>query len=331
MERLPALLERQAGVVARRQVLELGLDDEWLRRAVHRRELRRVHQGVYVNHTGPLTWLQRAWAAVLFYWPAALSHESVLRLFDVRRPGARNVAVVPDQEPVCVVVDHRRTVTDLPGVRCARKRNLLSFMHPSRRPPQVRLEHAVLDVAAEARTDEIAIATLANACQSRRTTAARLLSALDERPRLKRRRFLREVLADVASGAHSVLEHRYLTRVERPHGLPTAKRQRAVKTGRSRAYRDVEYARWSLVVELDGRLGHEEQWDRWDDLDRDIDTTVSGKTTLRLGWRHVLQPCRTAIAVGRMLNALGWRGSLRPCSPQCPVNGHRVGLQGNAA
>ena len=41
-----------------------------------------VHPGVYVNHTGELTWLQRAWAAVLFAWPAALSHDSALRAAD---------------------------------------------------------------------------------------------------------------------------------------------------------------------------------------------------------------------------------------------------------
>ena len=33
----------------------------------------------------------------------------------------------------------------------------------------------------------------------------------------------------MGSGVHSVLEHRYLTRVERPHGLPRGVRQRLVR------------------------------------------------------------------------------------------------------
>src|SRR5689334_18755270 len=32
----------------------------------------------YVDHTGPLSWLQRAWAAVLYAAPAALCLESAL-------------------------------------------------------------------------------------------------------------------------------------------------------------------------------------------------------------------------------------------------------------
>jgi hypothetical protein len=137
------------------------------------------------------------------------------------------------------------------------------------------------------------------------------------RQRLPRRRFLLQVLEDVAAGAYSVLEHRYLTRVERPHGLPTAKRQRRVKQGRSAAFRDVEYLATATVVELDGRLGHEWQRDRWRDLDRDVDSALAGALTVRLGWQQVLDPCRTASLVARLLAARGWGGQLRGCSPTC--------------
>ena len=59
-------------------------------------------------------------------------------------------------------------------------------------------------------------------------------------PRCHRRGLLTEILADVAAGAYSALERRYLTRVERPHGLPTGSRQRRVSVGRRIHYRDVE-------------------------------------------------------------------------------------------
>ena len=139
------------------------------------------------------------------------------------------------------------------------------------------------------------------------------------RVRLAHRRFLLDVVEDVAAGVYSVLEHRYLTRVERPHGLPTASRQRGVRQGRTPAYRDVEYKGVGLVVELDGRLGHELINDRWDDLDRDIASLVAGDTTVRVGWRQVLDPCRLAVAVVRLMRALGWQGAPQAWRPGCAM------------
>src|SRR3954465_13409440 len=95
------LFEDQAGVVSRRQLVALGATDVDIRRWVRRRELTRIHTGVYVNHTGPPTWTSRAWAAVLFHWPAALTDES-----SVNRAG----------HPIHVAVDVTRTPTRLPGV-----------------------------------------------------------------------------------------------------------------------------------------------------------------------------------------------------------------------
>jgi len=68
------------------------------------------------------------------------------------------------------------------------------------------------------------------------------------------------------------------------------------------------------------RLGHEWNADRWADLDRDIDSAVAGDLTLRVGWRQVLDPCRMAAAVARVLLARGWAGQPRGCRPGCPVN-----------
>ncbi len=67
------LFEFQHGVISRRQVLDADGSDADIERLVRRREWARVHDGVYVNHTGPLTSFQRAWAALLRHWPAALA------------------------------------------------------------------------------------------------------------------------------------------------------------------------------------------------------------------------------------------------------------------
>ena len=128
------------------------------------------------------------------------------------------------------------------------------------------------------------------------------------------------ILEDVADGTYSALERRYLTDVERPHGLPTARRQRRSSQGRSPAYRDVEYVDLGLVVELDGRLGHEWTSDGWDDLDRDLDAAVTGVMTVRVRWGQVLHPCRLASTVAGLLTARGWQGAPRSCGEVCLVD-----------
>ena len=171
--------------------------------------------------------------------------------------------------------------------------------------------------ASKRRREDAAVALLADACQSRRTTAVRLTSALQEHPRLPRRALLTEVLTDLATGSLSALERRYLRDVERAHGLPTAARQRRVVAGRGPTYRDADYLGGRVVVELDGRVGHESAADRWADLDRDLESSVRGSTTVRVGWRQVLEPCRTAAVVAGILVARGWSGGIRPCRRGC--------------
>ena len=54
------------------KIARLGQDAD-IARMLRRRDLVTVLPGVYVNHTGAQTWEQRAWAAVLYFWPAALT------------------------------------------------------------------------------------------------------------------------------------------------------------------------------------------------------------------------------------------------------------------
>ncbi|GED98041.1 hypothetical protein [Gordonia crocea] len=154
--------------------------------------------------------------------------------------------------------------------------------------------------------------------RERLTTPQRLLADLDSRDRYRRRALIRGVLADVAGGACSVLEHAYLSGVERPHRLPRPRRQTPTGVGR-RGLRDIEYEEWGLIIELDGRFGHDEARSRDADLERDLDAAVfAGKESLRLGWGQVVgRPCLTAAKVAAKLRRLGWSGQLARC-PKCP-------------
>jgi very-short-patch-repair endonuclease len=179
----------------------------------------------------------------------------------------------------------------------------------------MRLEPAALRVAANKRDEASAVAVLADVCRTRRTSAHRLADALVAMPRLPRRAFLAGVLADVADGVQSVLEHRYLRDVERAHKLPRGVRQGRAVHDDVVVYRDVEYLKGLLVIELDGSF-HDPAEARWDDLERDVASAVNGARTVRLGWRQILDPCRTAWSVGRLLGALGWEGQPQGC-PGC--------------
>jgi hypothetical protein len=314
-DELTRILREQSGVVSRRQALGAGLGDHDIRRLLRTRQWAPVHDGVYVDHTGPLLWLQRAWAAVQLAWPAALCHDSALRAAD--GPGKRER---DDAGPIHVAVDRDRAFVAPPGIVPHRLADLGLKAQWNLSPPRLRIEQAVLDVAAEAADDFRAIAVLAAAVQSRRTTADRVLHALHGRSRIARRPFLIGVLRDIEEGSCSVLEHGYLTRVERPHGLALPDRQVAASS-RGPIYRDVEYRRHGLVLELDGRLFHASTEARDRDLDRDLDAAVDGRDTVRLGWGQVFgRSCWTAVRVASLLQMRGWEGEMAPC-PLCAPDG----------
>lgn len=221
METLTDLLERQSGVVSRRQVLAVtGESDAAIRRRLRRREWATILPGVYVDHTGPPTWLQRAWAAVLYAWPAVLYGDSAIRAGD--GPGRRDR---PDDAPIHVAVAHVRTVERQDGVVIHRVSAFRTKAQHNLSPPRLRIEYAVLSAAADAKDDLSAVGVLSDAVRSRRTTPRRLLDAAHGERRLRRRSFLIGVLADASEGTCSALELEYLRRVERAHGLPSAGRQ----------------------------------------------------------------------------------------------------------
>ena len=207
----------QEGVASRAQLVEAGLDDEDIRRLLRRRLVTRVHRGVFIDHTGQLTWRQRAWAAVLATGPAALDGPSALVAAGLEVPVPRGV--------VHVAIDARRRINPPAGVVVRRVRNLDPQVRWVASPPRLRLEEAVVLAAAGAADDRAAVGILTDAIQQRHTTADRVLEVVEGRARVARRALLVDVLDGLAHGAASVLEHAYLRRVEGVHGLPRARRQ----------------------------------------------------------------------------------------------------------
>lgn len=309
---IATLLDRQGGLVSRRQALAAGLTKVDVARLLRRGEWVAVHDGVYIGHNGPRSWHERAWAAVLWAEPAALCLDSALRAAD--GPGRRG----RDDDLVHVAIDLRRRLAAPAGVVVHRMLHLDQRVQWNLSPPRLRYADAVIDKAAAAPDELAAIAALADAVGSRRTTARKLREALDGRRRIGRRAWLASILDDVADGACSVLEHDYLVHVERAHGLPEAKRQKPRPTSSGGTLQDAAYEEFRVLVELDGRIGHTSTIDRADDMDRDLENAVEHhEMTLRIGYRQVFSDaCRTAERVGAVLQRRGWTGSPQTC-PEC--------------
>lgn len=300
------LANAQAQVVTREQALGLRLSRHTLSRLVDQRQWQRLTPGTFVVHNGTVEWASLAWAGVLLGGSGA-------RLGGAAAAHAHRL-LEKAPLPVEVLVPHGSA---------ARSRGIWRFVHEragtrdprcTGSPPRILGADTVLDLC-EGATPRALEDWVTQAVQNRLTTPAQLQRALDRRHRHSRRGLLTEVLREVGDGAESPLELRYLRDVERPHGLPDGRRQRRTATpGR----RDVLYPQYRLIVELDGRKGHEGK-DRFRDMARDNAALLEELTTMRFGFGDVAgSPCLVAAQVAHVLGQRGWTGPFQRCSA-CPT------------
>lgn len=264
---------------------------------------------MYVTHDGPVDVVTRVWGALLHAGDGAVvSHRT-----------AGYLQGLVDDEPavidVSVAAAHR--VTPRPRVVVHRRRRHRDLARAARSVPQTTLEETVLDLVEAAEQPDEVVGWVTRACQRRLTTASRLARAAAARRRLRHRRLVQQVLADVADGVASPLERRYAREVERRHGLPHGERNRRRRVRGRSSYSDVEYRSVRVRVELEGLTYHPSDLSDHDDV-RDNDATLGGDVVLRYGWRAVTRsPCRVAAEIAQLLRARGWQGSSRACGPTC--------------
>lgn len=294
------------GVVTRGQLGEAGLGRHDIERLIRRRGLRQVHPGVYVDHTGPLTFEQRIWAAVAACAPAVVCGPTLL-------------APDPGAALVHVAIDASRRVNPPAGVRLHRVRGLGAMAQWKAEPPRMRREDAVMLEVGAAASELDVVRLLSDAARDRAIGVHRLREAFPRHRRIRRRAFVSALLDDLETGVDSVLEWGYVERVERAHGLPTPVRQSPRRTAGGREFRDQEYVEFGVVVELDGRT--HDSWDAQNrDAGRDLADIASGRVPVRLRWRQVFgTPCETAGQLDALLRRRGWTGRARRCGPDCTV------------
>jgi hypothetical protein len=311
------LLALQRGVITRAQATAAGLTEKAIAVRVGTGRWQRLHAGVYATFSGEPARPALFWAAVLRSGPgSALSHETAAELYGLLDSPSPSIHVtVPSGSQIA----RPRGVMVHYSVRLEQSR------HPALTPPRTRIEDTVLDLAETLPSLDDAVALVLRAAASRRTTVERISAAMARRRRMRWRRGLTAALALGREGVHSLLEFRYVNRVERPHGLPAGRRQRLVQRDRSRQYQDVQYEGYGLVVELDGRDTHPD-WSRRADVRRDNANVAAGEVTLRYAWADVTErPCRTAREVADALRRRGWEGAVRRCGAACLIQGSPSG------
>ena len=312
-EILGQLAEAQRGVVTRQQALGAGLTRNAIQARVDSGRWHRIYPGVFAMFSGEPGRGAVLWAAVLRAGPGAtLSYQTAAELYGItRKPSELIHVTIPDD----------RRVHPVPGLVVHLSGRILAARHPSQTPPRTRIEETVLDLTEAARNFDDALGWVCAACGGRRTAPYLVRDAMSERQRLRFREGLEMALDDIAAGAHTVLEHRYLGNVERRHGLPRADRQVRVTRGKRSEYRDALYTDYQVAVETDGQVAHPPEA-RWGDAQRDNAAAADGIVTLRYSWSDVTtRPCLVAAEVAAVLSQRGWPWRARPCGPGCAITG----------
>src|ERR1035438_6270946 len=298
----------QAEVIACRQGAQLDIDVDLMRNRVRNGRWQRLQRGVYAAFSGEPTREAVLWAALLRVGPdATLSHHTAAERHGlIDEPSSVVTITVPaSRHPAQVKIQ---------GIVIHRSDAILRTRHPAMLPPCTRIEDTVLDLIEGTSTFDDAYAWICRAIGRRRTTADRIRHAMDARKKMRWRSEIALALGGADEGILSVLEYRYVRRVERPHGLPSARRQARIEQRTGSRYLDNLYEEHRLCVELDGTAAHPAD-EQWRDKRRDTGNAMRGLLTLRFGITDLGdRRCETADAVAAVLRSRGWPGAPHSCS-----------------
>jgi hypothetical protein len=307
-------LAGQAGAIARRQSVIAGIDPDTMRNRVRYGRWQRLQRGIYATFSGDPARETVLWAALLRAGPGAvLSHQTAAERHGLIDEPSSVISIT-------VPVSRSPARAKISGIAIHRSDAVLRTRHPAMVPPCTRVEDTVLDLIQVAPSFDDAYAWICRAIGRRRTTADRIALAMAARKKMRWRREIALALGEAAGGALSVLEYRYVHRVERPHGLPVARRQARIRQRSGNRYLDNLYEQYGVCVELDGTAAHPTD-EQWRDKRRDTANAFSGILTLRLGLLDLGErSCETAAGVAMVLRRHGWAGSAHACrNPSCAL------------
>ncbi|MBO0845599.1 MAG: DUF559 domain-containing protein [Nocardioides sp.] len=288
----------QCGLLARRQLVGLGYDSDYVDDQLAAERWQLVSDVVVCTTTGTLTREQQMWTGVLHAGPGS----AIGGLTALERRGLKNWY----RDEITVLLAKSHNLQPLEGVRFVETRRPV-LLNATGALPTWRTEPAALLFAGYTPSPRTAMGLLAAVVQQRLTSPDRLLAEIDRMRPLRRAKLFKATLAEVEDGSHSLAELG-VSRMCRQHGLPQPDRQvrRRDASGRLR-YLDCE---WRLpdgtvvILEIDGGFHMEvEHWE--DDIARERDLVSTGAVVLRCTDREIRdQPDRVAsslraVGVGR--------------------------------
>jgi very-short-patch-repair endonuclease len=305
------LAGRQHGIVARWQLLEIGMSEEMVKTRLRHGGLHRFHRGVFAYGHRAITQDSRWMAAVLALGPhAVLSHRSAGQIWglvprsgiapEVTRPtrakGRSHLVVhrgsLPPDEVVRVrgipVTSVPRTMFDLAGMLKERE-----------------VERAWNEMEVRGYTDRLSVPHLLERYPGRKGSV--LLTRLANRKALP------------VGITRNDLEEAFLALIDR-FELPRP-RMNAHLAVRGRFYEiDCLWEDRMVAIELDGGAAHGTTKAFQEDRERDRILTAEGYTTSRITWDHIHQtPTEVASDLQRILTPYplsNGSGALRPLSPR---------------
>lgn len=300
---LRKLALEQGDLITTTQAAVHGLGEDALGRLVRDGHWLRRANGLFDTAPGHDDFAKQVWAAALQAGePYAIGGEAALRLHGLdRRVDAIEVWVPDDRRPRPA------------GAALIRRDCIGRVLHGRGSPVRTSPEDSLIDVGQRLPVDGL-VGVLADAARLRITTLERVGQRLEARHRVRHRPLFTDILGDL-TGIESTLEFAYRRDVERTHGLPEAARQQSLSVG-SRS--DAWYEEQRVLVELDGRLGHEDAGSAFRDLRRDNAHATRDLLTLRYGSADVRgRPCAVARQVWDALRNRGCETPFRRC-PRCP-------------
>jgi very-short-patch-repair endonuclease/predicted transcriptional regulator of viral defense system len=272
-ERIAVLAGRQHGVVARRQLVALGLTRREIGHRLECGRLHLLHRGVYAVGHKVLSQEGKWMAAVFAYGPAAvLSHRSAAALWGLRPTGRSRIEVTtPDQ------------LRPRPG------------LHPHRAvlPADELTIHNQIPTTTPARTLLDLAAVIPKHALDRALDEAEVLrlpgpaTLLDRYPRRRGATNLRTLLLNARSPTPTrrELEARFLAFLDH-HGF-----DRPTINSIIEGYEvDAVWREGRLIVELDGFATHGTRRAFERDRARDRRLTAAGWRVIRITWRQLDEP-----------------------------------------
>jgi hypothetical protein len=283
-------------MVARRQLVALGVGEEAIEWRLRCGRLHTLHRGVYAVGHKVLSREARWMAAVLFCGPAAaLSHRSAAALWGIRGHASRAIEVTsPSKSRSRGSIERRFAVLPADEVTIARGISVTT------------VPRTVFDLAAVLPVDAVERA-LRESERLRLYDALSLEDLLARYPRRRGTRTIRECLRRRRETPPGVtreeLEARFLAFVDRLE-LPRPRLNAWLALGPRRYQADCLWPEQRVIVELDG-YGTHGTWSSFQgDRDRDRRLTAAGYRGIRVTWNQLHEiPDEVAADLRAMLTA----------------------------